>query len=348
MATPTYPSKRYYAAGAIKCANWGTANAVGANTGLLLLGDSGIARNQKFEPYPAIDQIIPKDGILGISEPVELSPPLNLQYEMGPVGAMIAGFFGTAGAPANVDDVFKHTFQWANSANVSFTYCEERPGHVWEVPSAMPYKVVFSPDGAQIKAGVTLRGNTLVDDSTVNNNSTMDAITYVSRATFLHFSHGQFLLNAENGATLSANNDAVEISDFEVSLERSIDSVHVAGSVNIAEPVEGDIPNCTLKVTLPRASNTNVDYFSSWEDMSPKKAKLTFTGALAGNNTYYSVSLLFPKLMLISPPDVKMDGVIKNELTFSMLEGVANAANGMNYTRPYMEIVNTANADYLA
>lgn len=349
MTTPVSPSKRFYSAGTKRGANWGTAVALGANYGLLITGDSGLKRNQKFDPYPAIDQIIPQDGILGPSDAVDLTPPVNLQYEMGPVGSWIAALYGNAGSPANGGEanVYLHTFTWANSVEKFFTYAEERPGHVWEVPSAMPFKAVFKPNGAQIGATITLRGNTMKDDSAINGANQMDAITYVNRTTFLHFSHGQFLMNGQADGALTANNDSVEISDFEVSLARSIDNVHIAGGVNIAQPVEGDIPDCTLKVTLPRASNNNVDYFSAFEDMTAKKASLTFTGGTVGNNSTHSVTLYFPRLMLINPPDVKLEGVIKNELTFAVLEA-ANAPTGMNYTRPAMQVRNSASTDYLA
>ena len=349
MTTPIAPSKRYYAAGTKRGTTWGTAVALGANQGVLITGDSGLKRNQKFDPYPAIDQIIPQDGILGPSDAVDLTPPVNLQYEMGPVGSWIAALYGTAGAPANGGEanVYLHTFTWANSVEKFFTYAEERPGHIWEVPSAMPYKASIKPSGAQIAAGIALRGNTMKDDSAINGANQMDVISYVNRTKFLNFTEGQFLMADQSSGALTANNDSVEISDFEVSLERSIDSVHIAGGINIAQPVEGDIPNCTLKVTLPRASNNNVDYFSSWEDMTAKKAKLTFTGPTAGNNSTYRVSFYFPRLMLNTPPDVKLEGVIKNELTFSVLEA-ASTPTGMNSTRPYMEVVNTAANDYLS
>jgi len=346
MATPTAPSKRYYSAGTKQGANWGTAVALGANQGVLITGDSGLKRNQKFDPYPAIDQIIPQDGILGPSDAVELTPPVNLQYEMGPIGGWIGALYGTENNSTVEAGVYMHIFTWANSVEKFFTYAEERPGHIWEVPSAMPYKAIFKPSGAQIGATVHLRGNTLKDDSAINTDTQMANTSYISRTTFLHFSHGQFLMAPQANTALTANNDAVEISDFEISLERSIDNVHVAGGINIALPVEGDIPNCTLKVTLPRASNNNVDFFSSWEDMTAKKAKLTFTGVTIGNNSTQSVAFYFPRLMLINPPDVKLEGVIKNELTFAVLEAAA-AANGMNYTRPYLEVVNTASANYL-
>lgn len=347
MATPTYASKRYYAAGSKRGTAWGTAVALGANYGVLVTGDSGLKRDQKFEPYQAIDQIIPMDGVLGPNEGVEISPPVNLQYEMGPVGSWIAGLFGTAGAPSNVESgVYKHTFQYANSVTHFFTYAEERPGHIWEVPSAMPYKASFKPNGAQIGVNITLRGNTMKDDSAINTATQMDAITYVSRANFVNFTHGQFLMNAQGGGALSANNDSVEISDFEVNFERAIDKVRVIGSTTIATPIEGDIPVNTLKITLPHAANNDVDYFSNWEDMAAKKGSLTFTGATIGNNSNLKVVFYFPRLMLLEPPDVPLDGVIKNTLTFSIMEA-ANSPTGMNYARPYMEITNSANADYL-
>ena len=347
MATPTAPSKRYYAAATAKATTWGTATATGANCGILLLGDSGLARNQKFEPYPAIDQIIPQDGILGIQGAPEFTPPVHLQYEVGPIGSWLAALYGTAGEPANNANAYTHTFQWANSVDEFFTYAEERPGHIWEVPSAIPFKAVIKPDGAQIRAEIALRGNTLIDDSTVNNAAVMDAVTYISRTNFLHLSQGEFRMNTQSGGALGAN-DAIQISDFEISIERALDNVHAVGSVNIIQPVEGDIPNATLKITLPRASNTNLDYFSTWEDMAAQKVTLSFTGSEIGSTgANYSVTFYFPRLMLVSPPDVKLEGVMKNELVFTMQEA-SSAPTGMNYARPYIQITNGTSTDYLA
>lgn len=348
MPTPTYPSKRYYAAGTVRGTTWGTAIALGASKGVLITGDAGLTRNQKFEDYPAIDQIMPKDGWLGINEAVELSPPCNLQYELGAWGGWLAAIFGTAGVPTiqGGGPAYKHTFQYADSVTHFFTYAEERPGVIWEVPSAMPFKVNLKLNGAAIAASVGLRGNTAINDSSVNTATQMDAITYADRAHFVHFSHATFLMNAGSGG-LSSPTDLIEIADFDLNLERSIDNVHIAGSTNIALPKEGDIPKNTLKVTLPRASSTNLAYFTSFTGIAPMKALLQFVGPLIASTYYYTITIYFPQLVFAQPPEVKLDGIIKNDLLFTVQEAAA-APTGMTYARPYMEVTNLQTTDYLA
>jgi len=349
MATPDKPSNRFFCAGTKRGTTWGTAVALGALNGILMLGDSGMKRNQEYEQYPAVDQIIPKDGLLGINKAVELSPPLNMQYELGPAGGWLAAIFGTAGAPAQqgATAAYKHIFQYADEVTHFFTCAEERPGKIWEVASAMPYKLNIKPSGAQITLGIGLRGNNMIDDSAVNGATQMDAITYVDRAHFLHMSHGKFLMNAQADGALADPTNAVEISDFEINMERSIDEVHVLGSANIALPREGAIPKNTLKITLARASAANLAYFTTWNAMTAQKAKLYFTGDLISGAYYYSVALYLPRLRLVSAPEVKLDGIIKNELMFVM-EEAASAPTGMSYARKYMEIINLQTTDYLA
>lgn len=349
MATPTYPSKRYYAAGTARGTTWGTAVALGATKGVLITGDAGLTRNQKFEDYPAIDQIMPKDGWLGINEAVELSPPCNLQYELGAWGGWLAAIFGTAGTPVQqaATVAYKHTFQYADSVTHFFTFAHELPGKILEVPSAMPYKLNLKLNGAAIAASIGLRGNTAINDSAVNTLTQMDAITYTDRAHFVHFSHGLFLMNTQAGSGLANPTDYVEISDFDLNLERSIDNVHIAGSTNIALPKEGDIPKNTLKVTLPRASAVNTAYFTNFTGMTAMKASLSFVGPLIASTYYYTITFYFPRLMFVNVPDVKLDGIIKNELLFTVQEAAA-APTGMTYARPYAEVTNLQTTDYLA
>jgi hypothetical protein len=349
MATPTYPSKRYYAAATKRGTAWGTAVALGAGNGILMLGDSGLKRNQKYEQYPAVDQIIPKDGRLGVNEAVPFTPPVDFQYELGAIGGWLAAIFGTAGTPAQQGGTaaYLHTFQYADAITHFFTYAEERPGKIWEVASAMPHKLSVKPNGAQVSLNITLQGNTMIDDSTVNTATQMDAITYTDRAHFLHLSQGKFLMNAQSGGALADPTDAVEISDFEISMERAIDKQHVVGSANIALPKEGDIPQNTLKIVLPYASATNLAYFTTWNAMTAQKASLSFVGDLIAGGYYYTVSFLFPRLRLIPPPDVKFDAIMKNELLFA-IEEAASAPTGMSYARQYAHIINLQTTDYLA
>jgi len=340
------------AAGTKRGTVWGTAVALGATDGILMKSDSGLALNQKYEQYQAIDQIMPMDGSLGVLEPSEPTPPIDLQYEMGAWGRWLAAIFGTAGTPTiqGAGPAYKHVFQWADSVTHFFAYCEERPGKIWEVASAMPHKFSLKPGGAQLSAGITLRGNTLIDDSAVNTATQIDALTYADRGNFVNFSQGKFLMNAQSGAGLADPGDKLDFSNFEVQLERSIDKVHIAGSVNIAEPKEGEFPKNTLKITLPRASAANMAYLTTFKAVTAataQKASLVFTGAVINATYYYTVAFYFPRLRFAGPPDAKLDGIIKNELTFE-IEAASAAPTGMSYARPYMEVINLQTTDYLA
>ena len=349
MTTPTYPSKRYYACGTKRGTTWGTAVALGALDGVLAKDDGGMALSQPYEQYPAVDQIMPMDGSLGLISPVEYAPSIDLQYELGAWGRWLAALFGTAGAPAQqgATVAYKHTFQYADAVTHFFACAQERPGKIWEVASAMPYKLSLKPSGSKIAAVLGLRGNTLIDDSAVNTATQMDALTYAERGKFVNFIQGKFLMNAQSGAGLADPTDKIDVSDFELAIERSIDVVHVMGSENIAEPKEGAFPKNTLKITIPRASATNLAYFTTFKALTAQKASLVFTGALAATGYYYTIGIYFPRIRFAGPPDVKLEDIIKNGLTFE-IEAASAAPTGMSYARPYMEVINIQATDYLA
>lgn len=348
MPTPTYPSKRYYACGTKRGATWGTAVAVGALGGVLTKGDGGFKLVQSYEPYPAIDQIMPMGGILSLIGPCDFPPPVNLQYEMGAWGGWLAGIFGAAGTPSTLGSgAYKHTFTWADAVTHFWTVVQERPGKIWECPSAMPFKVVFKPDGSFIGATLSLRGNTVVDDSTTNTATQVDALTYASREKFVNFVEGKFLMNGQGGGSLADPADKIEFSDFDISLARSIDGKHVLGSSVIALPKEGAFPKNELKITLPRASDVNMAYFSTFKTMAAQKAQLVFTGPLIGGSYYYSVSFFFPQLRFSGPPEATLADIIEAGLTFD-IEAAASNPGGMTSARPYMEVINTQATDYLA
>lgn len=350
MATPETPSKRFYCCGANQGATWGTATAVGANDGILALDDGGFSLVQAYEPYPAIDQIMPKSGDLGLIGPCDFSPPIWLQYEMGAWGGWLTALFGTEAAGANASNAVTHVFTWADSVAKFWTVVQERPGKIWECPSAMPYKLVIKPDGSHISAVATLRGNTIIDTSEVNTDTQVANVSYVSRANFVNFTHGAFLMATGTGQ-LTALNDTVQLSDFEISLERAIDGQHVVGSTTIASPIEGAIPNSQLKVTLPRASATNVGYMTQFLAGTAFHATLTFTGGVIANSTDANNTTQFvfgfPRLVLKGAPDAKLEDVIKTNLTFDIEEAAA-PPTGMNSARPYCIVRNGQVANYVS
>lgn len=313
-----------------------------------MTGDGGLARKQVYQGYDAVDQVMLMDGDMGPVDAIDFGPDFALQYEMGAIGRLTAGLFGTAGTPATlVSGAYKHTFQWADSGSHFFTFACERPGKIWEVASAVPMGLNIKLANARLAGSLKLRGNTLINDSAVNTLTQMDALTYASRASRVHFLHGAFLMNTQAGGALAAPTDVIEVSDMEFDFARDYDAVHVAGATNISQPKEGKAPKITVKITIPRASATNLAYFDSFTAMTAFKMTAVFTGVIIGATAYYySITFGFPRLKLTAPPAAPLEDIIKCALAFEAEEAAA-APTGMTYTRPYMEVQNAQATDYL-
>lgn len=99
MTTPTYPSKRFYAAGAKKGTDWGTAVALGAGCGISIENDGNPSLKQPYNSHDDIDAVMPLDGDLGSIGAIDFSPDFAERYDPGPLGSMIAALFGTCPVP---------------------------------------------------------------------------------------------------------------------------------------------------------------------------------------------------------------------------------------------------------
>lgn len=99
MSTPTYPSKRFFAAGAKKGSTWGTAVALGAGFGILIENDGNPSLKQPYQSHEDIDAIIPFNGDLGPVGACDFSPEFSMRYDPGAIGSLIAALFGAAGTP---------------------------------------------------------------------------------------------------------------------------------------------------------------------------------------------------------------------------------------------------------
>jgi len=97
MTTPSYPSKRYYAAGAIKGVDWGAA--LPLVNGILIENDGNPSLKQPYDSHDDIDAVMPLDGDLGLIGAIDFSPDYAERYDPGLLGSFIAGLFGTCPVP---------------------------------------------------------------------------------------------------------------------------------------------------------------------------------------------------------------------------------------------------------
>lgn len=349
MATPTIPQKRLLAAGAVRSEQvWGTAEAMGAGYGILIETDGGVLRNQPYLPAREADTPFVLEGDLGNIEPVDFAPEFTMRYDPGALGTLIAQLFGTAGAPTDLTGAYKHTFQWADENYGEFaTFAIERAAKIFEVASAKPYVLDLSIADALLKGKIGLRGNTLINTSTVNTLTQMDALTYKDRGKRIKFSQVTVKMNNQSAGDLWAST-ALEIADLTVHYERPHDGIHKAGSASIIEPSENGQPIITVTLNFPRMNAINKEYFEY--DFVPeveKKLLIMADGAvITGSNDSYYLQLWFPRMRIINI-DYPLDDVIPATITLQSEEAAA-APSGMSYARPYALLVNTRSTDYLA
>ncbi|HUT61297.1 MAG TPA: phage tail tube protein [Phycisphaerae bacterium] len=349
MATPTYPSRRFFACGVTQGAAWGTALPVGALDELVVTSDGNPALKQNYSSSDAINRVMPIDGDLGAFEAIDFSPEfagkIGLQYEMGAMGGPIAALFGTAPAPADLTGAYKHTWQWADEVTDFFTFVTERPNDIWEIPSCVPMKLSLKVGDGKLQGSITLRGNMLTNASVVNTATEVDAMTAADDANFVKFQHGACRMNAQGGAGLGAGDNLI-ISDLQLDFERLMDAQISMGATYLSQPKEQSW-KITVKIKLPyvTAANTYHDIFTT---MAAQKMSLVFTGGIIGATAIpYEVAFYFPRLKLTSPPDIKLEDIITGGLEFVAEEAITSLPTGMLYYRPYMTVTNLLNAQYV-
>jgi hypothetical protein len=347
MPTPTNPLKRLLAAGAKRGSAWGTAVALGAGDGMLIESDGGMERKQAYIPDKDLDAPFVQDGDLGPVEAVDFAPAFTMRYSPGALGTLIAQFMGTAGAPSTLGATSKkHTFQMADSIEGKFsTVVCERPGKIYEVASAKPYKLSFSIADSKLKGTIGLRGNTLIDNSAVNGATQIDALTYADRGNRVMFKHLAVKINAQTGADVAAET-ALELKGLAVDMERPIDAEIAAGASSILEPEDGPQPTAKIKLEFARSNTVNRAFFATFRGETEQKLLLLFTGDLIETTYYYSFALYFPRVRVISY-QCPIGDVIGASIEM-VAEEAAAAPTGMTDPRPYIELVNLRATDYLA
>lgn len=350
MTTPSNAEKRFLAAGAIKSAeDWGTAEEIAAGGGMLIDSDGGLLRSQAYHPANESDTTFIKEGDLGDVDPVDFSPEFFMRYDPGGIGVLIAQLFGTAGNPnALGNDVYGHTFQWATENDGEFaTFAIERASKIFEVQSAKPMSLDFSIADGFLRGVIGLRGNNLVNTSTVNEATEMDALTYADRNNRIKFSQCSIRMNDQSAGAVSAET-ALEVSDFTVHYERPMDGLHGAGSAAIIEPKQNGQPIITVALTFPRMNAVNAAYFANFIAETEKKLRFKIVGAVAGSggSTPYSFQMRFPRMRIINI-DYPFDEIVPGTITLQA-EEAASSPTGEDYPLPHIYMNNERSTNYLA
>ena len=350
MALASSPSRRFYKAALKQASEWGTAVEVGAGDELIVTSDGDPGLRQTYASCDAIGQVMPFDGDLSAYEPIEFAPEFGskcgLQYAPGPIGSAIAALFGDLTAPAASGTGYSHLFEWADEMppEAFFTFVTTRPGAIWEIPSCICNKLELKIGDGKVQGSIGLVGNSLNNDPELNDEDSIAALTPEITGAFVKFQHGVVRFNAEDGDALDAD-DAVEVSDFTITYERMTDAQMSLGGSYISQPKESNF-KITVKLTLPYATADNVAYLDLFTLMTAQKMDIVFTGPEYAAAENYTLTLGFPRLKLVAPPDVKLEDIMRNGLEF-VAEEAAAAPTGMTAVRPYIVFVNERAGAYL-
>ena len=351
MATPTTVDARDKAWGAKKGATWGTAVAVGALGGLLLKTVSGFDPKRDYYPSKEFDTPMVKTGILGPAKNVDFTLNFDMRHDPGMLGTLIAMLFGTAGAPTKVGPTlcYAHTLAMANStAGLFATVVGEGVGSIWECHSAKVMGLSLKAGAGRLEASLKCRGDDIVNDSSVNTATQVDALTYVDRENPITFPVGATVkMNAESGADVAASAALVGVNSIDIDFERpGFDAVFGAGGTVILEPIQGDYPTAKIKLGFARRGTDNEAYFATWKAGTTQKALIMFQGALIETTYYYQWGFFFPRLRMVDT-SYTWDQIMKGGLELQAEES-AVAPTGMTLTRPYIVAQNKTTTDYLA
>jgi len=350
MALPDKSSKRFYKAALAQASVWGTAVAVGAGDELIVNSDGNPGRKQAYEQADNIGRVMAKDGDLGPNEAIDFAPEfgskIGLGYSPGAIGSAIAALFGIVATPAAEGDGYKHVFDWADEMAAFFTFVTMRNGVIWEIPSCVCYKLSLKMGNGKLQGSIGLRGNFLKNDSVINTETEIDALTPEAEANFIKVQHGVLRMNDEGDTALDSG-DILETADLQLDLERTVDAQISLGGNFISRPKESVFKH-TAKLTLPYATAANVALFDKFVAKTAQKMDIVFSGPLLGGTTHYALSLGFPRMKFTAPPDVKLEDIMKNGLELLAEEAAAAPAGMTGHVRPYLELVNLRPTEYLS
>lgn len=349
MATPSTPERRLLAAGLKKGSTWRTAVALGSGNEIRVRSIGGLVHSRDYSPGHYADTPFTATGVLTDVKAPDISIGGDLLYDPGALGTALALLFGTAGAPSGPTDTsaYTHTIQWADLVAGFFTLAAEYPSIIYEAASVMPTEFGLKVGDGRIQFELKGRGNTVIDSSSTNAATQMDALTFGGQDTPVLFSHAAVKMNTASGADV-AGTTALVVSGLDVSYKRNIDAVHGAGYDNIMQPRENGFPEIKVKLDFPRYATDNSGLQAAMIAGTLQKMSIVLTSPLLAGaaSAKYVMSLFFPSLRIVSQ-NASWDEIVKNGVEL-VAEQAASAPTGMSYARPYITMINKQSADYLA
>jgi hypothetical protein len=286
-----------------KGTTWNTAVVPAAADGIEVISIVPSGGTALIEDQQITGRVTQREAQAGVKS-VTVTLRTALRYEGN--GHDVAMVMGTAGTPSTVDTTGKmHLFKIKDDLDGIFNtlaYESIKDTKVEELTSVKWTGCkITGKAGERVELELTGIASNWTDASAANTTTTIDSITITATREYALFHQALLWMNAQGGGAL-ATGDRVDISGFEINIERGMDARHSTGGGQITDE---PIPNGFTKVSgsfdfpaLQDGTGGNAAFLAEQMAATAKKATLTLTSpTLAGSSTaYYAWKFWFPYL----------------------------------------------------
>ncbi len=252
------------------------------------------------------------------------------------VGALPAATSATTQGKIS-NGIATHVYDLADMLDGLFVTIARKTGtvNVEEIPSAKIAGFTISGEtGKPCDIVFDILGSTIKWDSVVNTLVTFADVTFPEIANRVLRSHGVFRMNDMSGGALASPGDVIQPNSFQLIFKRNLAGVYGLGSDAdiIDEPTNNGLSSIQLKLGFPRY--TSAAKFTEWAAKTAKKLDMVFTGALLAGAVYRTFKIEIPHLEYAEVDCPEEVGILKNPVTFNVLQAAA-APTGMSFTTPF-------------
>jgi len=297
-----------------KGATWNTAVVPAALDGIEVVSVVPSGGTDLIEDQQITGRVTQREASAGVKN-VTVTLRTALRYEGN--GREIAYVMGTAGTPATVDTTGKTaTYKIKDDLDGIFNtlaYEITKDTKVEELTSVKWNKLTLrGKAGERIELEVSGIASNWTDASASNTTTSIDSITLPANREFALFHQALLWVNAQSGGAV-ATGDRVDISGFEITIERALDTRFSTGGGQICdEPIPSGFAKVSGSFEFPAlqdGTGGNQAFLAEQMAGTRKKATLTITSPnLAGSATaYYQHKLWLPNLQF-GPAKVGIPG----------------------------------------
>lgn len=285
-----------------KGATWGTATIPAAANGVEVISVVPSGGTDLVEDQQIVGRVTQQAAQAGVKN-VTVTLRTALRYEGNEVD--VAYMMGVAGTPATVDTSGRtHALKIKDNLDGVFStlaYESIKDTKVEELASVKWNKLKLSGKaGERVELELSGIASGWTDASASNTTTSIDSITITAAREYVLFHQGLLWINAQAGAGL-ATSDRVNISGFELNVERAMDArFSTGGGQTCDEPIESGFLKVSGSFDFPSLDTAspegNAQFLAEQMAATAKKATLTFTSpTLAGSaSAYYAWKLWLP------------------------------------------------------